>query len=53
MIRQHPKVREVAVAGVKDEEGAEVSKAWVVLNEGQEASAEDIKNILQSCVDAL
>ncbi len=27
VIRQHPKVREVAVAGVKDEDGAEVAKA--------------------------
>ncbi len=43
VIRQHPRVREVAVAGVKDEDGAEVAKAWVVLNEGQEASAEEIK----------
>ncbi|QRN83908.1 long-chain fatty acid--CoA ligase [Chloroflexota bacterium] len=43
VIRQHPKVREVAVAGVKDEDGAEVAKAWIVLNEGQKASAEEIK----------
>lgn len=43
IIRQHPKVREVAVAGVQDEEGAEVAKAWIVLNEGEVATVEEIK----------
>lgn len=42
VILRHPKVREVAVAGVLDEGGAEVAKAWIVLKEGQHASAEDI-----------
>ncbi len=44
VIRQHPKVREVAVAGVEDEEGAEVAKAWIVLNEGETVTAEEIKD---------
>jgi long-chain acyl-CoA synthetase len=43
VIRQHPKVREVAVAGVWDEEGAEVAKAWIVLNEGEVATPEEIR----------
>ena len=43
VIRQHPKVREVAVAGVSDEQGAEVAKAWIVLNEGEEVTPEEIK----------
>jgi len=43
VIGQHPKVREVAVAGVQDEEDAEVAKAWIVLIEGEEATAEEIK----------
>ncbi len=42
VIMQHPKVREVAVAGVLDEEGAEVAKAWIVLQPGQTASAQEI-----------
>lgn len=37
---QHPKVREVAVAGVKDEDGAEIPKAWVVLHEGEKITPE-------------
>jgi long-chain acyl-CoA synthetase len=33
VIRQHPKVRDVAVAGVLNKDGAEVVKAWIVPNE--------------------
>ncbi len=44
VIQQHPKVREVAVAGVLDEEGTEVAKAWIVLKEGESADAEEIIN---------
>lgn len=43
VIRQYPKVREVAVAGILDEEGAEFAKAWVVLNPGEEATAGEIQ----------
>ncbi len=43
VIRQHPKVREVAVAGVADETGAEAAKAWVVLEEGQSSTLEEIQ----------
>ena len=38
VIRQYPKVREVAAAGIMDAEGAEFAKAWVVLNPGEEAT---------------
>jgi len=37
------KVREVAVAGVRDENGAEVAKAWVVLNENETSTPEEIQ----------
>ena len=43
VIRRHPKVREAAVAGVQDEEGAEVAKAWIVLNEGETVTADEIR----------
>ncbi|MFW5714652.1 MAG: AMP-binding enzyme, partial [Brevefilum sp.] len=43
VIRQHPKVRDVAVAGVADKNGAEVAKAWVVLNEDEVSTPEEIK----------
>jgi long-chain acyl-CoA synthetase len=44
VILRHPKVREVAVAGVLDEDGAEVAKAWIVLQEGRHVTAEEIIN---------
>jgi long-chain acyl-CoA synthetase len=43
VILQHPKVREAAVAGVVDENGNEVAKAWVVLNPGEDSSPEEIQ----------
>lgn len=43
VISQHPKVREVAVAGVLDEEGTEVAKAWVVLKAGESLLADDLR----------
>ncbi len=44
VIAQHPAVAEVSVAGVMDEKKGEVVKAWIVLREGQQATAEDIQN---------
>lgn len=44
VIMGHPKVREVAVAGVTDENGNEVAKAWVVLKEGETSTPEDIRS---------
>jgi long-chain acyl-CoA synthetase len=43
VIMGHPKVKEVAVAGVLDENGTEVAKAWVVLKEGETGSPEEIQ----------
>ena len=43
VILQHPAVREVAVAGVLDENGVEVAKAWIVLKDGVVCSAADIQ----------
>lgn len=44
VIIQHPKVREAAVAGVIDENGNEVAKAWVVLKPGEDCSPEEIQD---------
>lgn len=43
VIGQHPKVREVAAAGVVDENGAEFAKAWIVLREGETSTPEEIQ----------
>ena len=43
VIRKHPKVRDAAVAGVADEHGAEVAKAWVVLKEGETCTPKEIR----------
>jgi len=43
VIMGHPKVREVAVAGVRDQHGNEVAKAWVVLQPGEVCSEDEIK----------
>lgn len=43
VIMQHPKVRDAAVAGVLDEGGVEVAKAWIVLKEGEKCSSKEIK----------
>ena len=40
---RHPKVREAAVAGVLDEEGAEVAKAWIVPVEGESLTEEELR----------
>lgn len=43
VIVQHPAVREVAVAGILDDIGNEVVKAWVVLKDGEVCSPKDIQ----------
>ncbi len=43
VLLQHPKVREAAVAGVTDENGNEVAKAWVVLQPGNDCSQAEIQ----------
>jgi long-chain acyl-CoA synthetase len=44
VILRHPKVKEVAVAGVMHETKGEVAKAWVVLKDNSHISAEDIQS---------
>jgi long-chain acyl-CoA synthetase len=43
VIAAHPAVAEVSVAGVPDPYQGEAVKAWIVLREGQQASADDIQ----------
>jgi long-chain acyl-CoA synthetase len=43
VIATHPAVAEVGVAGVVDAYSGEAVKAWVVLRDGQEVSAEDLR----------
>jgi long-chain acyl-CoA synthetase len=43
VIAAHPAVAEVSVAGVADERQGEAVKAWIVLRQGQQANADDIR----------
>lgn len=43
VIATHPKVQEVGVAGIPDEDRGEAVKAWVVLKTGQTANEEEIR----------
>lgn len=43
VIAANPKVKEVGVAGVPDERTSEAVKAWIVLEQGQSATADEIK----------
>jgi long-chain acyl-CoA synthetase len=43
VLATHPAVAEVGVAGVPDEAKGEVAKAWVVLRQGERASAEELR----------
>jgi long-chain acyl-CoA synthetase len=44
VILRHPKVREAAVAGVLDQDGSEIVKAWVVLHDGEKLSEEEVRS---------
>lgn len=44
---QHPAVREAAVAGIREENGSEVPKAWVVFQQGQSATPEELKEFCE------
>ena len=43
VLMKHPKVSEAAVAGVPDEEGAEVAKAWIVPKPGEIVTEEELR----------
>jgi long-chain acyl-CoA synthetase len=44
VLAMHPKVMEVAVAGIPDPRTTEAVKAWIVLQPGQVATADEIQN---------
>lgn len=44
VLAANPKVLEVAVAGIPDARTTEAVKAWIVLQPGQQATAEEIQN---------
>lgn len=48
VIRQYPKVLDVAVAGVKDEDGTEIAKAWIVLQEGATCTPDEINSFCRT-----
>ncbi len=43
VLMKHPKVSEAAVAGVLDEEGAEVAKAWIVPRPGENVTEDELR----------
>jgi fatty-acyl-CoA synthase len=46
-LSSHPKIREVAVVGVRDEKWGEVGKAFIATTSGTNLSAEDIQQFCQ------
>jgi long-chain acyl-CoA synthetase len=46
----HPKIREAATVGIPDELYGEEVKAFVVLKEGEQATAEDILSFCRQCL---
>jgi long-chain acyl-CoA synthetase len=50
VLMSHPKIHEVAVAGVKHQVGGEVAKAYIVLRPGETM---DRREVLQFCSDKL
>jgi fatty-acyl-CoA synthase len=47
MLLRHPAVQEVAVVGMPDEQWGETPHAFVVLKEGQSATAEELRTFLR------
>lgn len=52
VISAHPAVAEATVAGIPDANQNEAVKAWVVLKEGSQASAEEIQNFCREKLTA-
>lgn len=50
VLASHPKIQEVAVAGVKHDVGGEVAKAYIVLREGETMNR---REVIQFCSDRL
>ena len=47
VLATHPAVMECSVAGIPDPKTTEAVKAWVVLKEGQQATAEDLQKFMR------
>ena len=47
VIHRHPKVSEVAVIGVADKLRGEVPKAFIIVKEGQELEADELRSFLR------
>ena len=52
VISAHPAVSEVSVAGIPDPKQTEAVKAWVVLREGSQATAEEIQEFCRNKLTA-
>jgi len=50
LLLQHPKVADVAVIGVKDDDGQEVPKAFVVIQQGEELTDAEVMEFVASNV---
>jgi acyl-CoA synthetase (AMP-forming)/AMP-acid ligase II len=50
LLLQHPKVADVAVIGVKDEDGQEVPKAFVVIQQGEELTDAEVMEFVTAHV---
>lgn len=48
VLTQHPSVREAAVAGVPDDDGIDRIEAWVVLQAGAQASADELRQFART-----
>jgi acyl-coenzyme A synthetase/AMP-(fatty) acid ligase len=48
-LEAHPAVRETVVLGIKDKDGLAKTKAFIVLNEGYEASERTVENLKEFC----
>ncbi len=50
LLLQHPKVADAAVIGVKDEDGQEVPKAFVVIQQGEELTDAEVMEFVTAHV---
>ncbi len=48
VILEHPKIKQVCIAGVPDPYRGETVKVWIVLQPGENASPEDIRNFCET-----